>query len=82
MDINKLKTIFDRILSKQESISRFERLKTHIDERTQPNDLVTITVEKETFDVDPKELKKILDKKITENDTTTDLADLKREING
>lgn len=77
MNIDEIKEVVDRIVAKKEHAKRFESLKTFVDDRTDPTGEVEITVEKETFAVDPKDLKKLLDKKITDQDTTSDEAELK-----
>ena len=82
MNIDKVKQTVDVILTKKENQNRFRKLKDFIDNRTDPTGLVTISVEKESFTVDPAELKKILNKRIDDEDTTADEAELKTLANG
>ena len=77
MIFSEIKQIVDRIEVKLKEKTRFEGLKTYIDERTDPNGVVVIKVENEEFAVDPADLKKILDKKIIEQDTSADEQELK-----
>lgn len=79
MNIDEVKKIVDTIVSKKETASRFEGLKTFIDNRTNPSGLVTVTVEKETFDADPQDIKQLLNKRIADLDTTADEAELKQK---
>ena len=82
MNIDKVKQTVDVILTKKENQNRFRKLKDFIDNRTDPTGLVTISVEKESFTVDPAELKKLLNKRIDDEDTTADEAELKTLANG
>jgi hypothetical protein len=79
MNIDEVKEVVDRIVSKKQAVSRFQELKDFIDNRTNPAGLVTITIEKETFDADPVEVKKLLNKRIQDNDTTDDEIELKNK---
>jgi len=79
MNFEEIKQIVEKVDGKLKEIARFEKLKTYIDERTDPTGAVVITVEKETFSVGPTDLKALLDNKIQANDTTADLTDLKNK---
>ena len=79
MNIDEVKEVVDRIVSKKQAVSRFQELKNFVDNRTNPQGLVTITIEKETFDADPVEVKKLLNKRIQDNDTTDDETELKNK---
>lgn len=80
MNIDEIATIVGRIVSKKDAAKRFEKLKSFIDNRTNPQGTVTISVEDEQFDVDPVDLKHILDKKIASEDTTQDETELKQKV--
>lgn len=82
MNIDEIKNKVDVIVTKKENQKRFRKLKDFIDDRTDPSGLVTITIEKETFTVDPSELKKLLNKRIDDEDTMADEAELKTLANG
>lgn len=82
MNIDRVKEKVDVIVTKKENQKRFRKLKDFIDNRTDPSGLVTITVEKESFTVDPVELKKLLNKRIDDEDATADEAELKTLTNG
>lgn len=82
MNIDEVKNKVDVILTKKENQKRFRKLKDYIDNRTNPSGLVSITVEKETFSVEPVELKKLLNKRIDDEDTTVEEAELKTLTNG
>jgi hypothetical protein len=82
MNIDEVKNKVDVIVTKKENQRRFRKLKDFIDERTNPSGLVTITVEKETFTVDPVDLKKLINKRIDDEDTTADEAELIILANG
>lgn len=82
MNIDKVKEKVDVIVTKKQNQKRFRELKDFIDNRTDPSGLVTISVEKESFTVDPVELKKLLNKRIDDEDTTTDETELKTLANG
>lgn len=79
MNIDEIKEVVDRIIAKRGQADAFARLKTYIDDRTDPSGLVTITVEKETFAVDPVELKKLLDKEALKYVVTQDEVELKNK---
>lgn len=79
MNIDEVKQVVDRILAKREDVSRFEKLKTFIDDRTDPTGKVTITIEKESFEVDPADVKAMLTKQIQTKDTASDEAELKQK---
>lgn len=82
MNIDEIKAKVDTILTKKENQKRFRILKDFIDNRTDPTGHVTVTIEKETFTVDPGELKKLINKRIDNEDTTTDEVELKTLANG
>jgi hypothetical protein len=80
MKIEEVKHVVDRIIEKKANADKFSALKKFIDDRTNPQGEVLITVESQTFSVQPGELKALLNRKIQDQDTTSDEDELKQKV--
>lgn len=80
MNTNEIKTIVDRIISKEKEAELLVNLKTLITDRTTTEGMVTIVFEQKQVEVDAVDFAKLIDKTISKQDTATDVAELKNKV--
>lgn len=78
MNIDEIKGIVDRIVRKNEAKKWLEDLLLLIDDRTAAG-LIEVEFGKRVLHVDAVDFKKLVDKRIAEQDVTADIAELKQK---